>query len=731
MAMDGNSALLELRAILENATVGILFSRNRVLVQINPLCAQMFGYTVDELIGRPGRVLYPSDDAYDELGREAGPILGAGQPFRAEIDMARKDGSTFRCRTSAKAVNPLRPQAGTIWIMEDVTAHYETEQRVRQSLAEQEMIFDNAAVGIMFLRSRIVVRCNRKLEEICGYGPGELLGKSTLVLHPSQESFDDLGRRAQGPLRRGEVFSTEQRTKRKDGSLFWIRLTGRRAPDAGENFDVVWIFEDITERRDAEEALRRANDELEQRVLERTNELTVANTQLQKEIFERVQTEQRIWHVAHHDSLTGLPNRTLLHDRLDQALAQAARDNNRVGVLFLDLDRFKTINDSLGHAVGDDLLRQVAGRLAGAVRAVDTVSRLGGDEFIVIVRELTGPDDAVLVAEKVVAALAAPIAALGHDLRVTPSIGISIFPDDGAEALQLMKNADTAMYHAKAKGRNNYQFFTPRMNEEAIRFFHLEHELRRALEGGELLLHYQPQVDIDALSVCGLEALLRWQHPERGMVSPGEFIPVAEETGLILPLGEWVLAESLRQNRRWQEAGLPSLPVSVNLSPRQFRQKGLAECVRRLLADTGQPAGLLELEITESSLMHDVDEALETLRELAAMGVRLAIDDFGTGYSSLNHLKRFPVHKLKIDQSFVRDLGVDWDDAAIVSAIIGLARALNLETLAEGVETNEQLGILMNQGCRQFQGYLFSRPLPADQTEALFRPAALSAQTGL
>ena len=406
MAMDGNSALLELRAILENATVGILFSRNRVLVQINPLCAQMFGYTVDELIGRPGRVLYPSDDAYDELGREAGPILGAGQPFRAEIDMARKDGSTFRCRMSAKAVNPLRPQAGTIWIMEDVTAHYETEQRVRQSLAEQEMIFDNAAVGIMFVRSRIVVRCNRKLEEICGYGPGELLGKSTLVLHPSQESFDDLGRRAQGPLRRGEVFSTEQRTKRKDGSLFWIRLTGRRAPDAGENFDVVWIFEDITERRNAEEALRRANDELEQRVLERTNELTVANTQLQKEIFERMQAEQRIWHVAHHDSLTGLPNRTLLHDRLDQALAQAARDNHRVGVLFLDLDRFKTINDSLGHAVGDDLLRQVAGRLAGAVRAVDTVSRLGGDEFIVVVRELIGPDDAVLVAEKVVAALA-------------------------------------------------------------------------------------------------------------------------------------------------------------------------------------------------------------------------------------------------------------------------------------------------------------------------------------
>jgi diguanylate cyclase (GGDEF)-like protein/PAS domain S-box-containing protein len=846
----GREALLELQAILENATVGILFSRNRLLVQANPLCAQMFGYQVDELVGQPGRILYPSDEAYEAMGEKAGPVLGSGRSFQAEIEMRRRDGSTFWCRLSAKAVDPLHPQAGTIWIMEDVTedrlvfqaleqstrelsAIFETafagiavvrerrlvrcngrfeellgydrgeltgqstrlwyasgvdyatvglaayedlsagrthqreqmfrrkdgstffgrllgaafdsqrpnegsvwlledvterrqaEEKVRLALAEQEMIFDNAAVGIMFVRNRRMQRCNRKLEEIFGWPAGELAGRSMRLLYPSEADFADHGAEADEAMARDGAYVGEVQLKRKKGGLLWVRATGRRANEAGGDFDIIWIIEDVTERRNAEEALRRANDELDRRVRDRTTELTAANSQLQKEIFERMQAEQRIWHVAHHDALTGLPNRTLLHDRLDQALTQAAREGHRVGVMFLDLDRFKSINDSLGHAVGDQLLKHVAGRLVGVVRAVDTVSRLGGDEFIVVLREIGNADDAVLVAEKIIATLATPVQLLGHELRATPSIGISVFPDDGTEVLQLMKNADTAMYHAKAGGRNTFQFFAPRMNEEATRFFHLEQQLRRALDAGELLLHYQPLVDLNARAVCGLEALVRWQHPEQGMRSPAEFIPVAEETGIILPLGEWVLAEALRQNRRWQEAGRPALPVSVNLSPRQFRQKSLVDTVRQLLADTGQPARLLELEITESTLMHDVDEALEKLRELAAMGVRLAIDDFGTGYSSLNHLKRFPVHKLKIDQSFVRDLGIDWDDAAIVSAIVSLARALNLETLAEGVETDAQLAMLVNYGCHKFQGYLFSRPLAADQADSLFSPSSL------
>lgn len=729
LVTEGNSALLELRAILENATVGILFTKNRHLEHANPLAAQMFGYASEEMAGLPGRALYPSDQAYEALGRDAGPALAAGKPFRAEIEMARKDGSTFRCRLSAKAINPQRPQAGTIWIMEDVTADYQTELRVRNALAEQQMIFDNAAVGIMYVQDRIVVRCNRKLEEIYGYGPGEMLGLSARQLHPSQASYDDLGNRARGPIRRGEVFSTESGARRKNGTDFWVRVTGHQAPGAGDRFDVIWIFEDITERREAEEALLRAKGELEQRVLERTNELTVANQQLQKEIFERMQAEQRIWHVAHHDALTGLPNRTLLHDRLDQALAQAQRDGSRVGVMFLDLDRFKSINDGLGHAVGDELLRHVGERLGGAVRAVDTVSRLGGDEFIVVLRQIAGADDAVLVAEKIITAMSVPVEVQGHTLRATPSIGIALYPDDGVEALDLMKCADTAMYHAKAAGRNTFQFFAPHMNEQATRFFHLEQQLRHAIDAGQLVLHYQPLVDTRKRQVCGLEALVRWAHPEQGLMSPGVFIPIAEETGMIVPLGERVMAEALQQNRRWQLEGRPLVPVSVNLSPRQFRQKGLVDTLRRLLADTQQPARLLELEITESSLMQDVNEALETLRELSSLGVKLAIDDFGTGYSSLNHLKRFPVHKLKIDQSFVRDLGIDWDDGAIVSAIISLAQVLNLETVAEGVETEAQLDMLGNYGCHCCQGFYFSRPLPVDQADRIFLPPRLSVQS--
>ena len=722
----GSSALLELRAILENATVGILFSRSRHIVRVNPRCAVMFGYTVDALVGQQGRVLYPSDECYEALAAEAGPVLGSGESFRTEADMRRRDGSLFRCRMSAKAVDPAHPNAGTIWIMEDVTAQYEGELRVRQALAEQEMIFDNAAVGILFARNRRILRCNRRFEEIFAWPNGELVGRSMRLLYPSEAEFADHGAEIDEILARDEVCISEVQLKRKTGSLLWVRATARRALAASGEVDVVWIFENVTERHNAEDALRRARDELELRVLERTTELTAANEQLQKEIFERMQAERRIWQVAHHDSLTGLPNRALLHDRLEQALAQASRDGHRVGVMFLDLDRFKSINDTLGHAVGDELLRHVAARLAGAVRAVDTVSRLGGDEFIVVLREIGGADDAVLVAEKVIAALAAPVHVLGHELRATPSIGICIYPDDGSGALQLMKNADTAMYHAKAQGRNTFRFFTQHMNEEATRFFNLEQQLGRALANGELLLHFQPLIDYDAAAVCGQEALVRWQHPETGMMPPADFIPVAEETGLILPLGEWVLGEALRQNRRWQDAGRPLLPISVNLSPRQFRQKSLVDTVRLLLAEAKQPARLLELEITESSLMQDVDEALEKLRELSAMGVRLVIDDFGIGYSSLNHLKRFPVHKLKIDQSFVRDLGIDWDDGAIVAAIVGLGRALNLETLAEGVETPEQLDLLLNYGCRKFQGYYFSKPLAVDRADDLFAPPMLS-----
>ncbi|MCX8085279.1 MAG: EAL domain-containing protein [Rhodocyclaceae bacterium] len=719
-------AVRDLRAILENATVGILFSKNRRLVQANPQFLQMFGFaSVEEVIGQPGVILYPSQEAYEALGREAGPLLAAGKPFRGEIQMRRKDGTLFWCRLSAKAVNPQAPQEGTIWIMEDVTDERETAERLKQALADQETIFNNAAVGIMYVKERVVVRANRKLEELFGYGPGEMLGRSARDFHVSEESFLRLAELARETLWRGETFVTEWPAKRKDGSEFWVRLTGHREANAGERFDVVWIFEDITEQRSVQEELRRIHLELEQRVIERTAELSAANAKLQDQIFERMQAEQRIWHIAHHDALTGLPNRALLTDRLEQALAQATRSADRVAVMFLDLDRFKSINDTLGHEVGDELLKEIAQRLKGAVRAADTVARLGGDEFVVLLQDITDPEDAARVAEKIIAAFAPPVKIGPHELRSSTSIGIALFPEDGEDAYTLMRHADTAMYQAKRSGRNQFHFFSARLSESARRAFHIEHRLAAALEKGWLSLVYQPLIDYEARAVCGMEALLRWHDPEEGEIPPAEFIPIAEDSDLIQPLGEWVLRTALQQNRRWQEAGRPLVPVSVNLSPRQFRHRHLVDSIRAILAETGQPARLLELEITESTLAHDVETARARLEELAGLGVRLAIDDFGTGYSNLLALKRFPVDKLKIDRSFVRDLCEDPEDAAIVAAIVGLARGLGLDMLAEGVETAAQRDALIALGCRRFHGYLFARPQPAAQEAAIFAPAGL------
>jgi diguanylate cyclase (GGDEF)-like protein/PAS domain S-box-containing protein len=723
--LPSSDVLRDLRAILENATVGILFTRNRKLERANPVFVQMFGFAGDNYVGQPGRVLYPSDADYEAVGARAGPVLAAGQPFQADVEMRRQDGSVFWCRLSAKAVDPRQPQEGTIWIAEDITAWRAADRRLRQALTDQEMIFNNAAVGIMYVRERIVARANRKLEEIFGYGPGEMLGHSARDFHTSDASFLHLATLARETLWRGETFTTEWEALRKDGSTVWVRLTGHREADAGERFDVVWIFEDITERRRMQEELLQAREELEQRVLERTAELSTANAQLQDEIFERMQAEQRIWHIAHHDALTGLPNRALLHDRLAQALVQAERNRGRLAVMFLDLDRFKSINDTLGHEVGDELLKEVAQRVRAAVRAADTVARLGGDEFVVVLHDIEDANDAARVAEKIVAAFVPPVQIGAHELRATTSIGIGLYPEDGDEAYALMKRADTAMYHAKRAGRNQFHFFSARMSAAAQRQFHIEHRLLAALEKGQFSLVFQPQVDYARRAVCGLEALVRWHDPEEGPISPAEFIPVAEETDLIQPIGAWVLRQALRQNRQWQEAGRPPLPVAVNLSPRQFRHRALVADVRAALEETGQPAHLLELELTETALAHDPDEAYARLEELAAMGVRLSIDDFGTGYSSLVSLKRFPVSKLKIDQSFVRDLCVDRNDAAIVAATIGLARGLELDIIAEGVETACQRDALIALGCQRFQGYLFARPQPAENEAGIFAPAGL------
>jgi diguanylate cyclase (GGDEF)-like protein/PAS domain S-box-containing protein len=420
-------------------------------------------------------------------------------------------------------------------------------------------------------------------------------------------------------------------------------------------------------------------------------------------------------HSAQHDLVTNLPNRLMLNDRISQSIALARRQNRRIAVIFLDLDRFKNINDSLGHAIGDQLLQSVSKRLLGSVRGSDTVSRQGGDEFVILLSEIAHGEDAATSAKKILLSLSAPHVIEGQELHIDGSIGISIYPEDGLDAETLIKNADTAMYHAKEKGRNNFQFFKAEMNLKAVERQSVEGSLHQALDRGEFLLHYQPKVNLDTGEITGVEALIRWEHPERGLVAPLQFVPIAEDCGLIVPIGRWVLREACRQARAWQDAGLPPLTIAVNVSAVEFRNKGFVEGVRTILRETGLEARYLQLELTEGVLMVDAKATSSVLQELKLMGIQLAVDDFGTGYSSLSYLLQFPIDVLKIDQSFVQEIDASHDDSSIVSAIIKMGESLKHLVVAEGVETREQRAYLQTQHCAEGQGFLFSRPLAAAQ----------------
>jgi diguanylate cyclase (GGDEF)-like protein len=450
-----------------------------------------------------------------------------------------------------------------------------------------------------------------------------------------------------------------------------------------------------------------------------------------EDITERKLAEERLMHLAHYDVLTSLPNRVLFYDRLKLALAHAKRNQWTVGVMLIDVDRFKNVNDTLGHAVGDRLLQQVSERLMRSVRAGDTVGRLGGDEFAVVLSNLATAQDGNLVAQKIMSSFKDPFRLEeGGEIYVTASIGISLYPDDSTDQDALIKNADAAMYRAKEVGRNAYRFYTPEMNARALELLSMESSLRRALDRREFLLYYQPKVNVTSGEIVGVEALLRWRHPERGLVSPVEFMPVLEETGLIVPVGEWVVKAVCAQISVWQSAGIDPKAVAINLSARQFVDKDLGTTIKRILEENRIDPHLIEFEITESSLMANTEESIRTLELLAHLGVGLSIDDFGTGYSSLGYLKRFPLDALKIDRSFVRDITTSTDDATITRAVISMAHSLGLKVIAEGVETQEQIAFLAEHGCDEFQGFYFSRPLPSDECGAwlkegrtLMRPA--------
>ena len=474
-----------------------------------------------------------------------------------------------------------------------------------------------------------------------------------------------------------------------------------------EAIEVIQSANALTRKWQNERIVRRQVETLEQAVVVRTENLETANKQLR--------------HLATHDALTGLPNRVLMDDRISQSIVLAERQRQNFAVMLLDLDRFKLVNDSLGHRAGDELLKEVARRLKGVVRDVDTVVRLGGDEFVVIVTPGPERDVAQRAAARIIEAMQAPVRVAGVEVHTSPSIGIAFYPDDAATVENLVAHADAAMYAAKQRGRNNFQCFTPGMNTASHDKVRLESDMRVALEQKQFEVHYQPKVNTETGVMHGAEALLRWTHPVRGPISPAEFIPIAEECGLIATIGAWVMREACRQARAWQLAGLPQLRVAVNLSPSQFRQGNIVSMIRDALDAAGLEPRFLEVELTETTVMTDPEESIAILERLSKMGVLVSVDDFGTGYSSMSYLRRFPIDKLKIDRSFINEVMSRPDDASIVRAIVSLAHSLRLKVVAEGVESTEQLDFLRKIGCDQYQGFHFSKALPASQFEALVR----------
>jgi diguanylate cyclase (GGDEF)-like protein/PAS domain S-box-containing protein len=565
--------------------------------------------------------------------------------------------------------------AGIIGVLTDITERKQAESRLKESEEKFRLITENIG-DLVALLDVDGQRLYNSPSYHALFGPaGEMSQDSFAEIHP--EDRDRIRELFQETVRTGKGSMDQFRFIRPDGSVRFIESQGSVIHDEkGEVSKVIVVSRDITERKLSEEHIR---------------------------------------HLAQHDVLTNLPNRMLLTDRIGQAIAQASRASKSVAVLFLDLDRFKTINDSLGHQMGDRVLLAVAKRLLEALREGDTVARLGGDEFVIALPEIGDTRDVGAVAEKVLKAIAQPLKIDQIELHVQVSIGVSLYPEDGQDADTLMRKADTAMYHAKSNGRNNYQFFTAEMNAAVHKRLALETGLRYAVARSEFLIHYQPQIELASGRVVSVEALVRWQHPTEGLQLPAEFIRVAEEIGLIIQLGEWVLTNACRQARAWQDQGYPPVRIAVNLSARQFTQKHLPEVIRRALNESGLEPHYLELELTETEMMQYATQTLSALHEINAMGVHISVDDFGTGYSSLSYIKQLPIDRLKIDQSFVRDIHTDPNDAAIVAAIIAMGHVLKLGVVAEGVESESQLNFLRLQTCDEAQGFFIARPGTAEE----------------
>ena len=678
---EANKILILQTAALEAAANAIVITNHEgKIVWVNRAFATMTGYSKEEALGNTPRLLKSgkqSQSYYADLWS----TISSGKVWHGELVNRRKDGSSY---TEEMTITPVTRDLDNpanryfIAIKQDITAREQIERALRQAEEKYRAIFEDAVVGIF--RSTPggrYIDVNPAMARMLGYdSPHEMIVSITDI---SRQVYVDPTRRVE--LKRllgeqGTVKNFEHAVYRKDGSKMWFSANMRVVSENGAVVGYEGTNEDITDRKVAEE---------------------------------------QVQFLAFYDALTALPNRTLLQDRLTKALADARRQKYKIALLFLDLDRFKDINDLLGHSVGDLFLQEVAERLKRFAREQDTVARLGGDEFLIMLTHIKDVSDAAVAAERLMDAMTAGFVVQGHSLNVSCSIGISIFPEHGADCEMLIKHADAAMYSAKADGRNNFRFFTADMNAQAVERLTLENSLRSALAKEQLFLMYQPQMDIATGRITGLEALLRWQHPELGLVPPDRFIRIAENSGLIVPIGEWVLRTACSQARKLQDEGLPVVTIAVNVSAVQFRQESFGEVIRKVLRETGLSPQHLELELTESLLLANADVTFSVLRELKNMGVTLAIDDFGTGYSSFSYLKQFQIGKLKIDRSFITNVAANPDDAAITAAIISMAKSLHLKVIAEGVEDEAQMAFLRAHQCDEIQGYYFSKPLAADK----------------
>jgi diguanylate cyclase (GGDEF)-like protein/PAS domain S-box-containing protein len=690
-----NALLKVFAAALEAAANSIVIAdATGTVVWTNPAFSALSGYSAQEALGT-SRDALKSRLLSGEIYNEMSAVLSSGKMWHGEVVKRRKDGSAAH---EEMTITPVASQSGEIThfiaINQDISERKLAEAALREAKEKYQAIFEDAVVGIFQASPQgKLLNINRAFATMHGYeSPEQLLAEVSAGGRPNLIDPAQLKEWSEALENHGVIRGAEVEVQCRDGAHKWAMVNVR----ATRNADGAVVVHDGTV----------------------------------EDITERKLAQQQVNYLAYYDALTGLPNRMLLRDRLNTAVAAARRRGCGAALLFLDLDRFKIINDSLGHSVGDLLLQQVANRLKNEIRQEDTVARVGGDEFLIVLTSAESVDEVTGIATRIVESVMGQFTIQGHSLNITCSLGISMFPEHGEDGETLIKNADAAMYSAKEQGCNAFCFFTDEMNTQVMERLNIENGLRSAIDKEEFFLVYQPQFNIASGNITGLEALIRWQHPERGLVMPDKFIPVAESSGLIVPIGEWVLMTACSQMTRWQQEGLLIVPVAVNVSAVQFRQEGFRELIRQVLHQTGLDPQYLELELTESLLLSNQDVMFGVLQDLKDMGLKLVIDDFGTGYSSLSYLRQFPVSKLKIDRSFIRDVAVNPDDAAIATAIVSMAKGLNLKVIAEGIENEAQLSFLMEHGCDECQGYYFSRPLSVQDATNSLRKSLLPKKEG-